>query len=262
MKLKKLSPSSIKTYDLCEFKFKLQYLDKIETPIKGNVYTSIGKAVHSICEHFYKKNLGSYEKMEELLEPTFTKELLLAEVKLSPEDMNTFIEKGKNCLRNFFAAQNDEAVKKYFQNPTETEKRFKLPYNGIDIVGVIDFFSEFDDSVIIDYKTGKNPPTQKELDSDIQLTLYSWAAEQIWKKAPKLFLFFLDLNKKLYTTRNAQQYAKMFEKINLIIDHSESNKEFTPNTKVCKFCEYRDICQFSSSKKMRLNLPPKIKNQI
>lgn len=262
MKLSKLSPSSIKTYDNCEYKFKLCYLDKLEMPIKGNVYTSIGKAVHTICQQFYTKNLETYEKMEELLDPAFTKELKLAAVKLSSEEKNSFIEKGKNCLRNFYAAQSDEAVKKYFQNPSETEKRFDLPYNNIKLVGVIDFFSKFDDAVIVDYKTGKKPPSQKELDSDIQLTLYSWAAEQIWKTSPKLFLFFLDLNQKLYTTRNAEQYAKMFEKINLIIDHSESDREFKPNIKACKFCEYQDVCKFSSCKKIRLNLPSKIKNQI
>lgn len=246
-KLEKLSASSIKTYDACQYKFKLAYLDKIPSPVKGNIHTAFGRSVHGSIEEFYKQNLDKLETLEPLFDPIFEKELKAINLILSVDDLEKFRTRGRKCLKNFYTSFLSEG---YFKAPHGIELKFKIPYKSITIIGYIDFLSKDGDGIIVDYKTGKRPPTIKDLKKDVQLTIYSLAAIQnLGMTKPRLCLFYLDMNKKLFTEREQENYDYLLDKINKIIAHSDSDRFFEPNVNHCKWCEYNNMCQYSACKK-------------
>ncbi len=117
--------------------------------------------------------------------------------------------------------------------------------------GKIDRVDEFPDGniEIIDYKTGANVPTQKEVDHDKQLTFYALAATTMKefpfnKKAEqvKLTLYYFDGQMKISTVRTKSDLEKAKQEILKIRDEIENSDFQCSQGMLCKNCEYKLIC--------------------
>ena len=118
-------------------------------------------------------------------------------------------------------------AKETLQKPPDT-LALELPFNfwldlpagrqtALKVGGRIDRIDTLPDGKIeiIDYKTGKNVPTEKKVREDLQLSFYALAATEIQDgvlgKTPeeiKLTLYYLEEDKKISTTRTKEDLEK------------------------------------------------------
>jgi RecB family exonuclease len=105
---------------------------------------------------------------------------------------------------------------------------------------------------IIDYKTG-NTKTQKEVDSDFQMSFYALAAslikEKIFNVKPEdisLTLYYLDSGERITTRRTARQLENIKKKIFNIKNQIENSDFKCTNGILCQNCEFKMLCKAES----------------
>ena len=104
---------------------------------------------------------------------------------------------------------------------------------------------------IIDYKTGEKVPNQKEVDKNMQLTIYALAATKI-KEPPffdlkpnqiKLSLYYFEEQKKITTTRTKAQLIQLEDELFDIKAQIEASDFSCSGHFYChNNCEYAMFC--------------------
>jgi len=249
-KIDYLSVSQVETFQTCPLHYKLKYIYKL--PTKPSASSSFGVSIHETLKKFYqemqssptsrKASRGSSERLIEIYKESF-----LEEGYLNKKHKAEFYKKGEGYLLGF--------LKNGYNPKTKTillEEKFVLPLGpetssgrSLRIGGTIDRVDDLGGGriEIIDYKTGANIPTQKEVDKDLQLSFYALAMSSIRKINPediKLSLYYLDTQEKITTTRTVEQLEKVKEEILEIRDKIE-NSDFKCNNNF--FCQGK--CEFS-----------------
>lgn len=136
--------------------------------------------------------------------------------------------------------------------PLATEIPFMFTIPGLKIGGRIDRVDKMDDGriEIIDYKTGSTMPKEKDLDKQLQLTVYAMAAtsvkDSIFSKSHEeivLSLYYLETDTKLSTVKTKEQLDEAQEFLRRkAVEISQSEFQCKGGI-ACKNCEYRLICQ-------------------
>lgn len=148
-------------------------------------------------------------------------------------------------------------LKKFFRtfhNPRtkiiDLEKLFKIKIDGSTfITGKIDRVDakENDEIEIIDYKTGRLP-TEKELEKNIQLSIYALAAtnQGLYNKKlsrVNLSFYYLQDIKKISVQKTEEDLKNVKEKIKETAKEIRAS-DFPPNVgRWCDFCPFRMICE-------------------
>jgi DNA helicase-2/ATP-dependent DNA helicase PcrA len=238
-----LSYSQIQTFDLCPLHYKLKYILKIPTPQTAS--QSFGTSVHAVLRDYYQSwkngNKISVNKIDKLLKDNWINE----GYQNKSHEKKAF-EKAKNVVTNYLKNNFDKT-----NLPLEIEYPFNFHLNNIRVGGRIDRIDNIDDKriEIIDYKTGENVPSEKDLKDNFQLTFYSLAVseikEKVLNKSPEniiLSLHYLEKEIKLSTVRTADQLEEA--KIKIIQKADEMSKsDFKCSRSIfCNTCEYRMLC--------------------
>ena len=85
--------------------------------------------------------------------------------------------------------------------------------------------------------------TQEDVDNDMQLTAYFWAAKKLGMDVERLSLHFVRFQKNIYTTRSNDDIAKFEKDISEWFGRIEAEKEFPPKrNKYCDHCDFKEIC--------------------
>lgn len=240
-----LSYSQIQTFDICPLHYKLRYILKIPTP--QTAAQSFGTSVHSVLRDFYKLWVSGekipIDQVQKLLENVW-----ITEGYASKTHEKTAKEKAKTIITSY--------LKKNFSKsgnlPIALELPFLFTVRKLKVGGRIDRIDALNKGKIeiIDYKTGSNIPSEKELDQNQQLTFYALAATEVKDnllgKNPEdivLSLHYLEEEKKFTTTRTKEQLeeAKIW-----ILQKAETiaTSDFTcSGSLLCQNCEYKMLCQ-------------------
>lgn len=246
-----LSVSQIETFQTCPLHYKLKYIYKL--PTKASASSSFGISIHETLKKFYqeiisnptsrKASRGSSERF--IID--LYKESFLEDGYLNKKHKAEFYKKGESYLLGFLKVGFNKNLL-----PMLLEEKFVLPLGpetssgrSLRIGGTIDRVDDLGNGKveIIDYKTGANMPTQKEVDRDLQLSFYALAISNIKKIKPediKLSLYYLDNQEKITTFRTAGQLEKVKEEI-LAIREEIENSDFKCNNNF--FCQGK--CEFS-----------------
>jgi RecB family exonuclease len=246
------SYSALDTFIRCPQKFKFQVIDKIAA--KPSVEAAFGSSVHSALKFMFSRE-PLYPTLEEIL-LHFTEKWQSSALKLNSLDdtlKNTYSESGKNLLKSFFK-----------RNPpwnfstVDTESRFEVPLSDPEknehhiLAGIIDRVDKIGDGEyeIIDYKTNRRLPSQEQINSDLQMSIYHMALLKRWPNLKpqniKLSLYFLKHDEKLSSQRTVEELNFTKEKVLKTI--REINKRtvdnnFPPNpSALCEYCPYKPIC--------------------
>jgi RecB family exonuclease len=243
----RLSYSSISMYQNCPLSYKFAYVDRI--PVAKKPALSFGSSLHATLRDFYNVPLPVPPSQSELLE--MLKKNWDSSGYSSPEEEASHFDYAKQILRQFY-----EKNQANFQIPLALEQSFQIEVDSIKVVGVIDRVDSGSEGIeVIDYKTSKKLPPQKSVDTDLQLTLYHWAAEEMWGMSPKrLSLYFLRSNISMSTQRNRQSVDEAKQ---LVINTAEQirEKKFQPRENpLCPWCDYQPLCPLFE-KKFRKNQP-------
>jgi DNA helicase-2/ATP-dependent DNA helicase PcrA len=242
-----LSYSQIETFRTCPLHYRLRYILNIPTPPSASL--SFGTSIHAALREFYQLKGQGKKVTRDLLLQLLSK-LWLREGYESREYEKKMRSRGEKYLSDYFAREFDPKVK-----TIALEQPFTVPIasdgRSLKIGGKIDRVDVRPDGKveIIDYKTGRMP-SKREIDTNLQLSMYAIAASQIptipfGQKTENILLslYFFDTNTRITTTRTAAQLEN--EKANIIdIAHQIETSDFRCSGSVlCAKCEYSMFCE-------------------
>jgi DNA helicase-2/ATP-dependent DNA helicase PcrA len=132
-------------------------------------------------------------------------------------------------------------------------KRLEAPFDWLigrhSIKGAIDRIDESEDGsiTIFDYKTGQAKEEEKLYPEDKeQLRMYQLAMEEKGERVSRLALVYVrgmvvtDVEP-LEAEKKTEFREKLIERMNDILT---SDYKAAPSPFVCKYCDFRDICEF------------------
>ena len=263
---KAFSFSQIKAYRTCPYQYKLAHILKI--PTSGSANFSFGQSMHSTMQKFYeyvrelnKTAQGSLFVLPEKTTPSDSgavkapalEELLVFYDQSWIEDWydnknqrEEYYKLGKEILRAFY-----DTEKAAWTIPVSLESGFTIKINNYLVRGRIDRIDQLEDGKleIIDYKTGKSKEKVEGEDKD-QLLIYQVAINQLPEYnnigAPgKLTYYYLNNNNKISFLGSDKEVEKVKERLVATIEKINSgNFLATPGQHICKYCNFKDICQF------------------
>lgn len=242
----RVSFSAIETFKQCPQKYKFKYIDKIKAP--KTIEAIFGSLIHDVLKYFH-----SQRPLVPILEEVLN---YYKDKWPSPENVNwrsqdeelSYFNQGVKILTDYYQ-KNRSLDSKILA----LETRFELPLKkGLKeeyvLSGIIDRIDKIDEGIfeIIDYKTSKTIPSQKIVDTNLQLYCYYLGAIHRWpslKNASiKLSLYFLKHGEKLSTFSDFKQIELTKEEILLSIEKiKKSNFQPTPSS-LCDWCGYKTIC--------------------
>jgi len=237
-----LSYSQIDNYLICPLRYKYSYTLKIPVPPKHTL--SFGTTIHETLKEFHvRKMFGKEVTLDELLEIYEKKWIPLGY--RDEKHRKAQFEYGKEVLKKYYEENNNLKFKHL-----GLEKNFILDIDGLKINGKIDRIDQLPNGKIeiIDYKTG-NTKTQKEVDNDVQMTIYTMAATEALKIKPDILSFYyVESGTKLSTKRTKKQVDAEKKIIKEVAEEiKEGNFEPKPG-KDCEWCDYKEICPFAERK--------------
>ncbi|MBP7785878.1 UvrD-helicase domain-containing protein [Patescibacteria group bacterium] len=238
-KLDHISYSQIDNYLICPLRYKYSYVLNIPTPPSRSL--NFGDTFHKTLNEFHTKMMiGNKPSLEDLYE-IFEKNWNPLGYENEKDRKNTF-EEGKVILKRYYEKNQNLDVKHL-----GLEKKFVLHIDGTKLKGTIDRIDKLPDGSveIIDYKTGKEK-SQKEVDDNVQMTIYTMGATDALKIKPDvLSLYFLNTGNKISTKRTQKQVEAQREIIKDVIKNiNEENFEPNPG-RDCMYCDFKDICPFA-----------------
>lgn len=248
------SYSRLSTYDHCQYRFKLQYIDRLTKPDES-IEAFVGKRVHETLEYLYQL------RQEEKMVPVFDDLLVYYREQWVKHWHNrigrvqmrlplTYYERlGEECIARYYRTsypftENVIGIEKEIEFLLDDDPQFRFK-------GIIDRIDQNpDDTVTItDYKTGKKALSQKQADSDLQLTIYQLGIEAAGLDTNQAILrwYFLQVGKIITSVRTPSQHTlltrKVKQKAENILEHVANGKSFLAReTMLCNWCYFWEEC--------------------
>lgn len=266
----KTSYSALETYRTCPQKYKFQEVDRIRVPKR--IEAVFGTIIHSALKFMFERN-PLYPTIDEVInyyadrfKEACEKVVWLNSDRRADEE-KLYFEEGVKILKNFYKKNQPWTF-----NVLEMEGRFSLELldelsgQVHTLSGIIDRIDKDEESEvyeIIDYKTGKKMPAQKDLEQNLQLGLYHLAIITRWPhlKADqvKVSLYFLKHNDKVSATPTEKTTKALKDRVLQTIREIEKAKEtgiFPPlPSALCDYCGYRKLCPMWSHEYKRAESP-------
>ena len=239
-----VSYSQLQTFLTCPLHYKLKYILNLPTPPSPAL--SYGTSVHSVLRDFFLLQLQKEPVKAEAVKELLKKNWITQGFTSKTHEKQTYDQAEALLL---------SVAQEALAHPTNTiavETPFNFWINKLKIGGRIDRVDQLSDGriEIIDYKTGKNVPTEKKVKEDLQLSLYALAAAEIKDgvlgKDPKdvlLTLYYLEDNIKLSTTRTQEDLQKAKDDILALVAQIQTSNFTCSHSILCKTCEYQMLCQ-------------------
>lgn len=135
-------------------------------------------------EHISWSQLNTWEKGEEYFYKVY-----IAGEKFENKEM-AFGSKIAESLEGKISCEEGRFCKTYLPKMPKKEYEIRIDFEDVPILVKMDAFH--DKKLIVDeYKTGRNPWTQKKVDNHGQLTMYAMAVWKKYGKIPDLRLFWI-----------------------------------------------------------------------
>lgn len=245
----RLSYSALDTFKQCPLKYKFQYIDRIRAPKSKEAI--FGTLVHSALKLLHDPVRLISPTEEELLD--FWSQNWDASIYPDSREEATAFAQGVQILKNYYAKNPPGQF-----NVLTLESPFEAPImigNDLHLItGKIDRVDKISDTAfeVIDYKTAKRMPAQKNVDTDLQLSIYHLGLANRWpsiveeNRPVKVSLYYLKHGEKLSSTRNNQDLQQTKE--DLIrsfeqIKKTQQEEKFPPKPgPLCPWCAYQKIC--------------------
>lgn len=246
------SHSRLSSFEQCPYKFKLQYIDKVEIEVSESVEAFMGNRVHETLEKlyrdlmFHKKN--TLDDLLDFLNDEWAKNwndaIVIVKEQYTSENYQSMARKFiSDYYRRYDPFDQDKTI------AIEERILINLDDSGeYTLQGYIDRLAEVSDGhyEIHDYKTSSRLPVPEYLQQDRQLALYSIGVKDRYPDASDVRLkwHFLAFDKELDSTRTEQELEDLKQNTIQLIDTIESAEEYPTNpSRLCDWCEYQEICK-------------------
>jgi len=258
---KAFSFTQLTAFSSCPYQYRFAHILKI--PVQGKPQFSFGKTMHSTAQKIFeliikRKGMsqetlftdGSPEIKDITLDECLNiyKESWIDEWYEDEKQREEYKEKGDESVRGFYERYKDNwpnvfSVEKGFIMKVEVDSELFTIKGNIDRIDINDGKIK-----IIDYKTGR-PKEKLKLDDKKQLIIYYLATKDLFREdIESLAFYYFEDNSEIEFSIKDKDVEKTVEKIkNNIREIKQAIKtnSFKPNPNVlCKYCDYRDICEF------------------
>ena len=268
------SYSSIECFRNCPLKYKYQNIDKIKAP--KNIDALFGSSIHNSLKFMFQRG-PLYPTLDQIIDFFRTvweqKKLPMDAEALDSSAETVYYKEGISLLEKFY--KNNPP---WNYNVVDMESRFEFeiddPKTGEKhtLSGIMDRIDKNADGgfEIIDYKTKRKMPGQKEIDNDLQMSIYQLGLVKKWPHIDankiKLSFYFLKHGEKISTVRTKEQVEEtrnfILETIRDINEKIKDGNNFPPTpSPLCDWCEYRQMCPMWKHLYRKQNEKDKIKNQ-
>lgn len=230
-----VSYSRLNTLDFCSAKFFYTYILREERTF--GPAASLGNIIHAALEETeWDRPLDLYE-----LHQLYRQHRPRFDPKNEIDD--NLIDAGYQMLAEFVERHEDEAF-----NVLAVEQPFHFILGTAAFSGYIDRIDRKPDGVlsITDYKTGKNEVAAKNIAGDLQLGAYALAASLLYPEEEVIYaeLYYLRSGRRkghLFTLSDLEEIEQnLLARVNDLIETDDF--KFTPNRRICSFCDFREIC--------------------
>lgn len=242
-----LSYSAIETFKICPLHYKLKNILRLPTPMTSA--QAMGNSIHLVLKEVLQKisdgewkvgQKDELKKIHQLLEDIWIKEGYN-----SKEHNKETFEKAKVLLEKYLQSDLHKESK-----PIHLEKTFSFWIDkSLKMIGKIDRVDDRGKGVveIIDYKTGGTIPSQRDIDKDLQMTIYAMAAVDkgiLGKNIAevKLSFYYFENQTKISTARTAADLEKAKGDILGIRKEIEESDFKCSHGIICQNCEFKILC--------------------
>lgn len=245
------SHSRLSCYEQCPQKFKLQYIEKLETEEEQTVEAFLGIRVHEALEKLYR-DLAHQKKntLEEVLDfftsewnANWTNDISIVREEYHAEN---YLNMGKKYLTDYYQRYHPfnqgktVALEELIRITLDVEGTYRLQ-------GYIDRLTETRDGFyeIHDYKTNSRLPLTEYIRSDRQLALYMIGVKNQYPdvKDVKLIWHFLKFDKEIDSTRTENELTQLKKDTIQLIETIENDERYEAHSGyLCDWCEYHSCC--------------------
>lgn len=241
--VKSLTAYQIDDYLTCPLRY--YYIHRLRIPIATHQSILYGSAIHAAIAYFFRERVaGRTPRIASVLE--VFKNKWVNEGFLSRQHEELRLREGAETLTMFYETFKGGEV------PIAVEQPFKIPYNGIQLRGVIDVvFGTLPKSRVVDFKTSKVIEPKKaeaRTKESTQLAVYALAWKQMHGHAPEAVqLYFLESNLAGSEKKDEKDFVKLKEKIDgVVAGINAGDFRAKPSPHACAYCPYNRICPYSA----------------
>mgnify|MGYP006281144583 CR=1 FL=1 len=246
------SHSRLSCFEQCPQKYKLKYLDKVDTEIQETIEAYLGSCVHETLEKLYKdleyQKLNSLDELIEYLHQIWrdhwTKDIIIVKKNYGKENYLRMAERYITDYYNRYKPFNQGktiSIEERILIDLDTDGSYKLQ-------GYIDRLTEIKDGCyeIHDYKTNARLPLPQYIENDRQLALYAIGVKKRYPDAKNIRLVwhFLKFDKEIDSTRKTEELKQLKKDTIQLIDTIEQTTTYpTHPSPLCEWCEFKPICK-------------------
>ncbi len=246
------SATQIGQFYYCPISYYFSYVKGIKPENNSNIYMAHGTAIHAALAFNYKQKITSRKDLPAreiygYFKDEFTKEIQKGNLYSSYDIINT----------QTFCMLTETVISDYMEKvapkimPLEVEFKVEVQLKNYPIkpLVIIDLITE--DGMIIDHKTiGKSSISkwsQKNVDNNMQLTLYAAVYRKLFNKAEKgvaihLIPRSLDFGFKEIRSNRTQESIHQILSIASSIEKIVELGVFMPNLENCGTCPFSSVC--------------------
>jgi len=246
------SHSRLSCFEQCPQKYKLNYIDRVETEVEESIETFLGSMVHETLEKLYKdlkfekenslKDLISY--FHKIWDDNWDDSIVIVKEEYGPNNYQGMGEKFiSDYYKRYHPFNQDKTI------ALEERILINLDEEGdYQLQGYIDRLTEKKDGFyeIHDYKTSARLPLPEYIENDRQLALYAIGVKNHYPDCQdvRLVWHFLAFDKEIDSTRSDEELENLKKETISLIDEIESEENFPANPSyLCDWCEYKPVCR-------------------
>ena len=243
------SATRLKSYLTCPRQFRYSYMDAIPSiPTSPLVF---GRALHdALCfVHERQMESGELPPVRDVLErfDALWGEALEAEpfFRDGVPSPSQHLTTGHEILRAYLAAPENQKL------PLAAELAFEVQAGDYRLAGIVDRLDESEQGlIVVDFKSGTRKPSPKDLDEDLQFTIYAFAIEQMMgRPVEKVVHCHLRTGDCFNTHRTSDHFAWLLDEVLPFVAGGVARGEFAPRSGYwCNWCDYRELCRAENAR--------------
>jgi putative RecB family exonuclease len=250
--MKLYSHSRLSCFEQCPYKFKLKYLDKVETEVEQSVEAFLGSRVHETLEKLYRDlDFHKMNSLEDLLcflrsewEKHWSDDIVIVKEDYGKTNYLSMAEK---YISDYY-----HRYEPFDQGRTiSIEDRIVIDLDGTgeyNLQGFIDRLVEVKDGFyeVHDYKTNSRLPLPEYIENDRQLALYAIGVKERYPdcRDVRLVWHFLKFDKEIDSTRTEAELDQLKKDTVALIDTIENAETFPCRpSALCDWCEFKPLCK-------------------
>lgn len=242
-----LSYSQVSSFSNCPYQFYLNYI--LGIPGGESFARSFGLTMHNTLREFYERQRQYNDGLPGVTKKPGLDELL--EIYESKWQSAGYESKQQEHQRYKSGL---DSLKKYFkelhtgkEKPVMLEKKFRVNLGDFWMVGTVDRVDEVEGGLhIIDYKTGNVPKDVEKYGKDIQPAIYVLSMEKLQDKPVKrASLLYIESQKLVDVGVDDKLKERATSEITKILGEIKEGKFIANAGRLCKFCDYRNVCDYA-----------------